>query len=162
MECYAGEAKGGSNYWLYSASGERLSNQSLGELAPKAVFWLEGTQKVFIVGNTIYKWPREKIGTIQGRIVAIADCLGDWREELITSQKGEIRIYTTSVPASSRRTCLMQDRLLVAKREGEILASAQAAGDGRLQGGGGHGLVMGDSSVAVDLEILELAIHRNG
>ena len=37
LECYAGEAKGGTNYWLYTAGGKRLSDQSLGELAPKAV-----------------------------------------------------------------------------------------------------------------------------
>ena len=111
MECYAGEAKGGSNYWLYSAKGERLSDQSLGELSPKAIFWLDGPTKVFIVGKTIYQWPREKIGEIEGRIVAIADCLGDWREEVITALDGEIRIYSTTVPATSRRVCLMQDRL---------------------------------------------------
>lgn len=110
-ECYAGEAKGGSNYWLYSAGGQRLSNQSLGELSPKAVYWLDGSNKVFIVDRTMYKWPHEKIGRLEGRIVAIADCLGDWREEIITSLKGELRIYTTAVPAASRRVCLMQDRL---------------------------------------------------
>jgi hypothetical protein len=111
LECYAGEAKGGTNYWLYSAKGERLSDQSLGELSPKAIFWLDGPTKVFIVGNTIYKWPREKVGEVEGHIVAIADCLGDWREEVITALDGEIRIYTTTVPATSRRVCLMQDRL---------------------------------------------------
>jgi rhamnogalacturonan endolyase len=110
LECYAGEAKGGSNYWLYAASGQRLSDQSLGELSPKAVFWLEGPTKVYVVGRQIFKYPRERVGAIEGQIVAIADCLGDWREELITALPGEIRIYTTTVPATSRRVCLMQDR----------------------------------------------------
>lgn len=111
MECYAGEAKGGTNYWLYTAQGKRLSDQSLGELSPKAIFWLDGPTKVFIVGKTIYKWPREKIGQIEGSIVAIADCIGDWREEVITALDGEIRIYSTTTPATTRRVCLMQDRL---------------------------------------------------
>ncbi len=111
MECYAGEAKGGSGCWLYSAAGERLSDKSLGELSPKAVYWLDGPNKVFIVGKTMFKWPREKIGQIQGRIVAIADCFGDWREEVVTALPGEIRVYITSIPASTRRVCLMQDRL---------------------------------------------------
>jgi len=111
MECYAGEAKGGSNYWLYAANGQRLSDKSLGELSPKAVYWLEGTNKVYIVGQTIYRWPREKVGQLEGRIVAIADCMGDWREEVITSVKGEVRIYTSTVLTALRRTCLMQDRL---------------------------------------------------
>ncbi|HEY5915586.1 MAG TPA: silent information regulator protein Sir2 [Verrucomicrobiae bacterium] len=111
MECYAGEAKGGSNYWLYSAAGERLSKESLGDLSPKAVYWEDGASKDFVMKGIIYKWPREKVGAIQGQIIAIADCLGDWREEIITSVRGDIRIYTTTIPATSRRACLMQDRL---------------------------------------------------
>jgi rhamnogalacturonan endolyase len=58
-------------------------------------------------------WPGyvgEVFGRVEGSIVAIADCLGDWREELIVSLPGEIRIYSTTVPATSRRVCLMQDR----------------------------------------------------
>ncbi len=111
MECYAGEAKGGTNYWLFTADGQRLSDQSLGELSPKAIFWLDGPTKVYIVGSTICRYPGKEIGRIEGRIVAIGDCLGDWREEVITSLDGELRIYTTTAPASTRRVCLMQDRL---------------------------------------------------
>jgi rhamnogalacturonan endolyase len=58
-------------------------------------------------------WPGyvgETFGRIEGSIVAITDCLGDWREELIVSLPGEIRIYSTTIPATSRRVCLMQDR----------------------------------------------------
>jgi trehalose utilization protein len=35
----------------------------------------------------------------------------DWHEEISTALDGEIRIYTTTVPAKSRRVCRMQDRL---------------------------------------------------
>ena len=111
MECYAGEAKGGSNYWLYTAGGKLLGHENLGELSPHAIFWLDGPTKVFRVGKTILRWPREKVGQIEGRVVAIADCLGDWREEIITSLDGELRIYSTTAPATTRRTCLLQDRL---------------------------------------------------
>lgn len=58
-------------------------------------------------------WPGyvgEVFGRIEGNIIGIADCLGDWREELIVSLPGEIRIYSTTIPATSRRVCLMQDR----------------------------------------------------
>jgi rhamnogalacturonan endolyase len=48
---------------------------------------------------------------IEGHVVAIADILGDWREEIITSAAGELRIYTTTIPAVDRRRCLMQDPL---------------------------------------------------
>jgi len=46
---------------------------------------------------------------VVGRLVAIADVIGDWREEIITSAPGELRIYTTTIPARDRRPCLMQD-----------------------------------------------------
>jgi hypothetical protein len=88
-----------------------LGKDSLGELSPHAVYWLDGPTKVFTVGKTLYRWPREKVGDLEGRVVAIADCIGDWREEIITALDGEIRIYSTTVPATTRRVCLMQDRL---------------------------------------------------
>ncbi len=58
-------------------------------------------------------WPGyvgEVVGKLEGNIVGLADCLGDWREELIVSVPGELRIYSTTIPATSRRVCLMQDR----------------------------------------------------
>jgi rhamnogalacturonan endolyase len=49
-------------------------------------------------------------GRIEGRVLGSGDILGDWREELITSVPGELRIYSTSIPATTRRTCLLQNR----------------------------------------------------
>ncbi len=37
--------------------------------------------------------------------------ISDWREELVTAINGELRIYSTTIPAKTRRPCLMQDRL---------------------------------------------------
>lgn len=37
--------------------------------------------------------------------------LGDWREEVVTFINGELRIYSTTIAASDRRVCLMQDRI---------------------------------------------------
>ena len=39
----------------------------------------------------------------------MADVLGDWREEIITTVPGELRIYATTIPASDRRVTLMDD-----------------------------------------------------
>ncbi|MCX6902771.1 MAG: silent information regulator protein Sir2 [Verrucomicrobia bacterium] len=111
LECYAGEAKGGTNYWLYTAGGQLLNHENLGDLAPRPVYWLDGPTKVFETRGKLYRYPRQQVGQIEGRVVAIADCLGDWREEMITALEGEIRIYTTTIPATTRRVCLMQDRL---------------------------------------------------
>jgi len=43
--------------------------------------------------------------------LAIVDALGDWREEIITSLPGELRIYTASTPSTWRRPWLMEDRM---------------------------------------------------
>ncbi len=46
---------------------------------------------------------------IQGSVQQIADISGDWREEIVTFTSGELRIYSTSIPAKDRRVSLMQD-----------------------------------------------------
>lgn len=115
MECYAGEAKGGSNYWLYAASGKLINRENMGELSPKAIYWLDGSTKMIARGGgrngRILRYGGETVGEFQGTIIGVADCIGDWREELITALEGEIRIYTTTTPSNYRRPCLMQDRL---------------------------------------------------
>ncbi len=35
-----------------------------------------------------------------------ADLFGDWREEIITALPGELRIYSTAIPATDRRVTL--------------------------------------------------------
>jgi len=47
--------------------------------------------------------------SLEGVQVVWADILGDWREEIIVSIPGELRIYSTTIPAKNRRACLMQD-----------------------------------------------------
>lgn len=117
MEIYGMERDGRTSY-LYSAQGKLLAkNEDLGSHGPRAFYWLDGPTKVRVPfsyrGRTfpILKYKHEKIGEIEGQIVGLADILGDWREELVTVIDGEIRIYTTTVPATSRRICLMQDPL---------------------------------------------------
>jgi rhamnogalacturonan endolyase len=61
--------------------------------------------------SAIMHYGQGKIGEFEGRIVAIADVIGDWREELIVSLPGELRIYTTTIPTSRRRGALMEDPL---------------------------------------------------
>ena len=60
--------------------------------------------------QSIVKYKGDTLTTgIEGRIMMMADILGDWREELLTVLPGELRIYTTTIPARDRRVCLMQD-----------------------------------------------------
>jgi rhamnogalacturonan endolyase len=46
---------------------------------------------------------------LEGRRVASLDLFGDWREEIIVSVPGELRIYTTDIVAEDRRVSLMED-----------------------------------------------------
>ena len=109
MEVYAGE-RDLKQRWLYSAGGKLLEFHETGTLSPRPVWWDSDPQKEVIVSGAIRDWGRDAMQPIKGRTVAVVDCLGDYREEVITSLKGELRIYTTTIPASRRRVCLMQDR----------------------------------------------------
>jgi hypothetical protein len=45
----------------------------------------------------------------KGTVVMTADLFGDWREEIVTALPGELRIYSTTIPANDRRITLLQD-----------------------------------------------------
>jgi rhamnogalacturonan endolyase len=118
-EFYAAEQKRELGQYLYSArDGKLLSTEDLGSVTLNPVHWLDGPQKVYNVfrysgATTVlqkYKDPAP-VDTLEGRIVAIADVLGDWREELILTVSGELRIATTTVLSTSRHVNLMQDPL---------------------------------------------------
>ena len=109
IEGYAGESDG-SQHWLYAADGTRLSDQSFGTLSPFAVWWDTDPQKEMIVGKRLFNYPDETIMQLEGRVLAVTDCLGDWREEIITTLPGELRIYSTTAPVEKRRPWLMDDR----------------------------------------------------
>jgi rhamnogalacturonan endolyase len=110
MEVYAGE-QDSSQFWLYAADGTRISDKSFGTLSPIAVWWDDDVQKEILVEGRLFKYPDQTIMQIEGRPLAVVDALGDWREEIITSLPGELRIYTASTPATWRRPWLMEDRM---------------------------------------------------
>jgi rhamnogalacturonan endolyase len=129
LECWAGEsAKGDPNKrsyggrpprWLFSAGGKLLGQY---EDVPGFDIWLfwDGDLLRETLGGRFggggrgqssivkYKGPTLTSG-IEGRVQMVADILGDWREEISTVLPGELRIYTTTIPAKDRRVCLMQD-----------------------------------------------------
>jgi rhamnogalacturonan endolyase len=110
MECYAGEAKGGDQYFLYSAAGKRLSDKSLGTLAPRAAWWDADELKEIEIGGKVMKFKGDTLLKIEGKVIFVGDIIGDWREEIITTIPGELRIYSTNIPAKNRKVCLMQNR----------------------------------------------------
>ena len=111
IECYAREAKGGVNNFLYSAKGKRLSDQNLWGLDPRAVWWDDDEQKEICYNQNIIEYNGDVLNHIEGKILIVADILGDWREEIITSLPGELRIYTTNIVSAKRKVCLMQNHL---------------------------------------------------
>jgi rhamnogalacturonan endolyase len=110
MECYAGEAKGGDQYFLYNAQGTRLSDKDMGSLNPRAVWWDADELKELSINENLIKFKGDTLLKTEGRVVLVADIIGDWREEIVTSLPGELRIYCTNLPAKSRKVCLMQNR----------------------------------------------------
>jgi rhamnogalacturonan endolyase len=115
LECFATEdSKGGSrDRYMFSANGKRLGQREDVPGCRNWIFWdADLLRETFGRGRSIsivkYKGPT-LTSDIEGSIMMMADILGDWREELITILAGEIRIYTTTIPAKDRRVCLMQD-----------------------------------------------------
>ena len=130
LECFATEdRKGGStDRYLFNADGKRLGQREDVPGCRNWIFWdADLLRETFGYGGSgrglmgfsrfgrgrslsIVKYKGETLTTnIEGYIIMMADILGDWREELITVQPGELRIYTTTIPAKDRRVCLMQD-----------------------------------------------------
>jgi rhamnogalacturonan endolyase len=108
LEVWAGE-RDLPKRWLYSASGTLLESRADMPLTPRAVWWDADPQKEVVSGGTIHDWNGPPLQPVEGRVVAVMDCLGDHREEVITAVKGELRIYATTIPASERRPWLLQD-----------------------------------------------------
>ncbi|MBC7366700.1 MAG: silent information regulator protein Sir2 [Undibacterium sp.] len=95
--------------WLLDAHGGVVTKTNqLVEQRP--VYWDADVQKELIARRRITKYGSTEVQQeIAGTVVLVADVWGDWREEVFTSLPGELRIYTTPIPATDRRACLMQD-----------------------------------------------------
>jgi rhamnogalacturonan endolyase len=109
MELYAGESDG-SQFWLFAADGTRLSDKTFGTLSPIAVWWDDDAQKEVLVARRLFNYPDATIMDIEGRAMAVADVVGDWREEILAALPGELRIYSSTAWSSWRRPWLMDDR----------------------------------------------------
>jgi len=132
LECFASEdSKGGSrDKYMFSAAGERIGTSDIVPDCRNWVFWDADLLRETFVFNrpprgrrmtfeewrnwvpelSIVKYMGDTLTTgLEGRLLIMADILGDWREEVITVVNGKMHIYTTSIPAADRRVCLMQD-----------------------------------------------------
>jgi rhamnogalacturonan endolyase len=115
LECYSSDTdslKKSNIRWLFSARGKILRDDLDWGLGLRSVYWDADPQRELVRGHSILKYKGQTLDDqLAGSIVGVADVLGDWREELIVTVPGELRIYTTTIPARDRRVCLMQDPL---------------------------------------------------
>jgi rhamnogalacturonan endolyase len=130
LEFFAGEDPKGngngksSDKYLLSAQGKYLArNEGVPKGMTNWVFWDGDLLREEVVSQrgsgapsrtnwslSVTKYNGSSVTDgIEGSIKMIADIYGDWREELITVLPGEMRIYTTTIPAEDRRETLMQD-----------------------------------------------------
>ncbi|RCW32542.1 silent information regulator protein Sir2 [Marinilabilia salmonicolor] len=122
LECFASEdPKGGSHAkYMRTAQGKTFGNIEDFPGCRNWIWWDGDLLRESVKGG---RWRRDtglSIGKfdgtvlteeIRGRLMLMADLVGDWREELVTVEKGKIRIYSTILPAVDRRVTLMQDPL---------------------------------------------------
>lgn len=133
LECFASEDKkgGSSDKYLLTADGQYIRrNENIppcggwiwwdGDLSREVLHnpytqeemmerWRSGKP----MAQHVVKWADKTsvANDIEGSLQLIADLYGDWREEMVMSFPGELRIYTTSIPARDRRVTLMQDAI---------------------------------------------------
>lgn len=96
--------------FFFTSRGETIE----GEVPPRdgLVWWDADLLREIEHRGTISKWQGDTLTTeIEGEVLVWADLFGDWREEILTYADGELRIYTTTMPAQDRRVTLMQDPL---------------------------------------------------
>jgi rhamnogalacturonan endolyase len=126
LECFAQESPkadpGGKGYsqkpplYMLSAAGKSLEPVADFPGFNNWVFWDADLLREYAVATRspaqliVTKYTGTKLTPgIKGNFYYAADITGDWREEIITLLPGEMRIYTTTIPAKDRRVCLMQD-----------------------------------------------------
>jgi rhamnogalacturonan endolyase len=117
-------ASGAGLIGVWNVKGERIS-----ERKPRScnfgVWWDADPLRELLDGNRITKWnwteeTETRLLTADGCAAnngtkstpaLCADILGDWREEVIwrTADNQELRIYTTTIPATNRLYTLMHD-----------------------------------------------------
>jgi hypothetical protein len=108
MEVYSGE-RDYEERWLYSSTGKLLQFLKKGTLSPRPLWWDADSQKEVILQGGVQDWGGRVLLPLEGRVIATVDCLGDDREEVITSVPGEIRIYSTTMPSTRHGRCLLRD-----------------------------------------------------
>ena len=122
LECFATEdskgGKTGETKYIMDCKGNRIGTMADVPGCTDWIWWdadnlrempvYGGQRGTFGLGK--YKGETVQEG-LEGSILLIGDLFGDWREEIVTVKNGELRVYTTTIPARDRRVTLVQDPL---------------------------------------------------
>ncbi len=104
--------KADNKSFYFNAGGELLASGTKTPFygdSPRFVYWDADLQREIFKGGTVCDFNGGELGRFDGKFIMSADVFGDWREEIITGDKGKLIIYQTDIPAMDRRTTLMQD-----------------------------------------------------
>ncbi len=101
------------NRWFYTADGTLVSaytNCTYRFGHGCASIWWDADLQREILMRFPYDHEGARVGpAFKGGGMAL-DLYGDWREEVLAGSPGELRIYTTDIPAMDRRVTLMRDK----------------------------------------------------
>ncbi len=111
IEIYRNEGKGANFAVMYNSKGEIIDRDFT---TIWSVFWDTDNQRELLdKDGTIYDYKgarsKDEGEKVEGKIMAVVDVWGDWREEIITCVPGELRIYNSTILSHTRHNCLMQD-----------------------------------------------------
>jgi rhamnogalacturonan endolyase len=95
--------------FFFTATGQVIS----GAVPPQneLVWWDGDLLRELHSRGEVSKWNGPSLAQTEGAVHQVADLFGDWREEIVTFSGGELRIYSTPIPAVDRRVTLMQDAI---------------------------------------------------
>ena len=122
LECIASEDKKGGKVletrYIRDSKGNKIGSEADVPAITDWIWWdADNLRELPVYGKERGKWSLGKYkgetvaDGFEGSIMMIADLFGDWREEIVTVSRGELRVYTTTIPAKDKRVTLMQDPL---------------------------------------------------
>jgi hypothetical protein len=105
---------GRNNKYLFDAKGNLIGTSDSVPPTGDWLWWDAGKVRQYLMQDRneilVMKYKQGEVQRgFQGRLIMTADLFGDWREEIITALPGELRIYSTAIPAKDRRITLLQD-----------------------------------------------------
>lgn len=114
VESYGADSanhKATGDRWMWASDGTLLESTTDLGFGCASAYWDADLQRELVRGSRLLDYEGGTVGPkLEGRgPVLVADLFGDWREELVVPEAGELRLYTTTIPAMDRRVTLLQD-----------------------------------------------------